>query len=149
MKEKIPKILSTLYDLIIRQNCSESLKITDSRHKSVSWELYYHDNYICYITTNVGQKERLGCLCKYFIAKFSPPTLLFNISEYESIISWWESKKLPLYKLKTLILNLTEEALSQILTIEDALIEFSSDKQIVSPITQFSWESIIDIEKNK
>ncbi len=145
MKEKIPKIVKTLYDLIIRQNSSGCLKITDSRHKSVSWELYYQDNYICYITTNIGQKERLGCLCKYFISKFSPPTLPFNIGEYESIISWWESKKLPLYKLKTLIFNLTEEALSQILTIEDAIIEFSDDKQIVSPITQFSWESIIDI----
>ena len=144
MKEKIPKIVKTLYDLIIRQNGSGCLKITDSRHKYVSWELYYQDNYICYITSNVGQKERWGCLCKYCIPKFLPPKLLFNIGEYESIISWWESKKLPLYKLKTLIWNLTDEALSQILTIESPIIEFSYNKKIVSPITQFSWESIID-----
>lgn len=144
MPEKIPKTVHHLCNLMTQHNPSGCLKVTDSRHKFISWELYYQDNYIYYITTNVGQKERLSCLCKYLIPKFSPPTLLFNIGDYESMTSWWESKNLPLSQLKRLLFQLTEEGLSHILTIENPLIEFSSNQQILSPITKFSREDILN-----
>lgn len=144
MSEKIPKKVSDLCDLMLRYNRSGCLKITDPRHQCVTWELYYRDHDIYYITTNIGQKERLNCLSKYFIPQLLPPTLLFNIGEYESIISWCESKKLASFQLKKFILQLTEEALFQILTIEKPIIQFSSNQQLISPVAKFSLESILN-----
>ncbi|MGK7955098.1 MAG: response regulator [Crocosphaera sp.] len=144
MPEKIPKKVSDLCDLMLRYNRSGCLKITDPKRQCVTWELYYQDNYIYYITTNIGQQERLSCLCKYFVTHFLPPKLLFNMGDYESIVSWGKSIKLPPSQFQQLLFQLIEEGLFQILTIEKPIIKFSSNQQILSPIAKFSLESILN-----
>lgn len=143
MPEKIPKKVYDLRDLIIQNSDSKSVKITDSSHPYVSWELHYEDKNIYYITTNIGQKERLSCLWKYFSPKFFPPQLLVNMGDYESIMGLWQSQNLSLSQMQRLIFQLNEEALSQIFNIENPILEFSCNQHILSPIAQFSWESIL------
>ncbi|MEA5508707.1 response regulator [Crocosphaera sp. UHCC 0190] len=133
-----------LQKIIKSGNHSGCLRVTHPQDHSITWELYFQGNKLYYATSKTGQKDRLVCLWNYYIRDFSPPTSLFGVADYEKITHWWQLKQLPFSQLKHLIFQLSEEALAQVLAIDKPIIEFLPDHQIISPMTHFSWETILE-----
>ncbi|MEA5532593.1 response regulator [Crocosphaera sp. XPORK-15E] len=144
MIKSLPSKTEWLQRLIKSGNHSGCLRVTHPEDHSITWELYFKGNTLHYATSRIGQKERLVCLWHYYIRDFTPPTSLFEVADYERITHWWQSKQLPFSQLKHLLFQFTEEALAQVLTIEKPIIEFLPDHQILSPMINFSWETILE-----
>ncbi len=137
-------ISSDILRVISLENRSGCLLVNDPQDRSVSWKLYLNDGYLSYVTSAVGQQERLTCLWQQFQPDLPCPEFSSPDAEYETIYRWWLSRQLPSSDLQRFLLKLSQEALAQILAIEQPSIDFFADRTLEPTILNYSWQEALE-----
>ncbi|HAC65274.1 MAG TPA: response regulator [Cyanothece sp. UBA12306] len=132
---------------IIEGSQSGCFQITNPQDPSIVWYLYFNGRNIEYITSKIGQRERLGYLLTSWFSELSFPYLGTKQDEYQNLSSWWQSQQLSQAKLHQLLFQLSQEALVQILSIDDPLVEFYQQDKIDSPVTTYPWDNLFESAK--
>ncbi|MGK7876381.1 MAG: response regulator [Xenococcaceae cyanobacterium] len=133
-------ILSKVIEEISQDDLSGCLLVSDPRDNSVSWKLYLNGSYLQYVTSAVGQKERLACLFQQFQPNLTPPAIASEDSEYEELSRWYLSQEFSPSDLREIFLKLNQEALAQVLTFGKTSVEFFSNHHLKSPLIAYPWD---------
>jgi twitching motility two-component system response regulator PilG len=123
---------------VLKSKCQESwsgcLEIEESKDPSVSWDIYLLRGKIQYVCTTVGQQTRLNYLWQKFKIGSNCPTLLeqecLKVSEYSQLCQWLSNKQLTELNIQKLLFMFLAEGLTQVLSIDQANIEFKPAKRI-------------------
>ena len=118
---------------MINHKISGRLVIYDPQDLSIAWQLYVGDNCLHYATSAINQTDRLSCLLQQYQPDLAPLDL-HKGNEYESLCGLCASHQLLLPELQELLVNLTQEALVQVLTLTNAPIQYSKNVQPLDPI---------------
>jgi twitching motility two-component system response regulator PilG len=118
---------------------SGCLVVYSPKDKSVNWQLYLNNGDLQYATSATGRSERLRYLWQQFQPNLHPPELSDRDSEYQQLCSYFTQHNLPESELKELLLNFSQEALVQVLSLEQTEVELISEPLISNSITNFSW----------
>lgn len=135
-----------------QQSWSGCIEIVEPKDNSISWQIYLYQGKIQYITSTIGNQERLN----YIWQKLNLGLLCPQVSatkEYEQICEWYKSEQATDYTLEDLIFKLNQEGINYLLSIKKAKIKFSNKhlpkkspsfllKDLVDPKIVNSWKKI-------
>lgn len=131
---------------IVSKKISGRLLICESNNPGVFWQLYMGEGKIHFAHSNVGQQERLFYLLKQHLPtiELSESDWQKDRSDYEYICSYWRSGKLNLNQTRQVIQLLTEEAITQVLKITAADLQFHKTIGIDPILLSLSLKEIVD-----
>ncbi|MBF2099037.1 MAG: response regulator [Gloeomargaritaceae cyanobacterium C42_A2020_066] len=114
---------------------SGRLTVYDPQNAGVAWQLYMGGDRLYYASSTLGQTDRLGYLLPHLRPDLSPPASFPEGFEYDSVRQW--CTHLALSELRTLLTQLSQEALVHALSIPKADLEFQRNLQpdpiLISP----------------
>lgn len=117
--------IRVLHRMILDQD-SGKLCISDPHDSSVLWQVFVGNGHIHFATSLVGQSERLS----YFLSRAG--VILRSeepiMSDYQFLCSQWQTGKLTLAQLRTVLTLITQDALIQVLKLPQAKIR--TDRQL-------------------
>lgn len=116
---------------IIRKEISGRLSLSDPEHTNGFWQLHIGKGQLHYATNTEGGRERLlYCLKQSFPEFLSriPIPQVFPSTEYDWLRTVWKQGNLPLGDLRNILQSLSQEAMTQILSLRRATFQF--DRQI-------------------
>jgi twitching motility two-component system response regulator PilG len=122
------------------------LEISETQDNSVNWQIYLERGKLQYITSNIGQQERLNYLWKQFQGSVSSLKLTDRKLEYKQLYEYCSDRQLSLDEIAELFLQFNQEALTQVLSIEKTSIDFIEDKVIAEAKTSYAWRELYDRE---
>jgi twitching motility two-component system response regulator PilG len=125
-----------------QQNYSGCIIFVTPKDASVSWKVYFREGRLQYATSAIGQEERLTYLWQQFQVKVAPPEFISADTEYEALYKWGLNLQLPESDWQKLVVKLTEEALLQIIRLEQASVKSIPNLYIQETIIDFSWQFI-------
>ncbi|MDJ0575228.1 MAG: response regulator [Xenococcaceae cyanobacterium MO_234.B1] len=127
-----------------QQGWSGCCIISEPQDASAGWQIYLHEGKLQYATSNVGQRPRLSCLWQQFSFNFPLPKIEQETSDYEQIYQWVSENQVSAVDAQQILRQLSQEALTQILSLGKARIRLSDTKLPGKVISHFSWQSLID-----
>jgi len=133
---------------IAQKKLSGYIFITDPRDKSIVWKIYLNQEKLYYATSANGQKERLSCLWQQQQLDLPLPKITSGQCEYKQLCSWWISKKLPESGLRKLIINLTQEALGQVISFESTQVQFYPETERNPLFIDYYWQELWEISEH-
>jgi twitching motility two-component system response regulator PilG len=112
---------------IIKRKVSGKLTIGDPEHDGLVWQLYLDRGQIHFAQSNLGQQERAF----YLLAQYHPEIDKLDwgnsSSDYQYLFDLWKDNRISLPQLKSILLEFTQEALLQVLTIAKAKVQFQKN----------------------
>lgn len=126
----------------LKQAWSGCLEFTEPKDNSVGWYIYCSAGRVQYATSTVGQQERLQYLGKLYQIDFNCPQLNATALEYEELRKWGLKTKLVDLDLQVLLLQFTQEAISQVLSLENPSVKSVENKVLKETIADFSWRDL-------
>ncbi|ELS02990.1 response regulator with CheY-like receiver domain and winged-helix DNA-binding domain [Xenococcus sp. PCC 7305] len=140
------KSLSQILEEKSQQGWSGCLMIPEAKDISVGWKIYLQGGNIQYATSTVAQKERLTYLWQITQTKLAFPQFTNNKIDYQQLCQWSAEQDLPETELKQLLLELSKEALNQVLTIEQASIIITDECISGATMPNFTWQTLVQKE---
>lgn len=126
----------------LKQAWSGCIKFTEPKDNSVGWKIYCSAGKIQYATSTIGQQERLQYLWKLFNINTDRLEINSTDSEYEQLQKWGLATKLADKDFQALLLQFTQEALTQILSIKESSIELVENSCLTATSADFSWQDL-------
>jgi twitching motility two-component system response regulator PilG len=136
------KVVKALKD-IIQKKQSGRLIVRDAIDSSITWEAYFGSGKLHFATSRIGQQERFTYLINRYHPDFNFSDLVINRSDYQFICDQWQSGQLSLQQARQLALTITQEALVQMISIDDAHLRFNADARLETLILSTSVQSIV------
>ncbi|MDJ0725767.1 MAG: response regulator [Prochloraceae cyanobacterium] len=133
---------------IARKKLSGYIFVTDPKDKSIVWKIYLNREKLYYATSANGQKERLACLWQQQQINLPLPKISSGQCEYKQLCSWWISKKLPESSLRKVIINLTQEALGQVISFESTQVAFYPETERNPLFIDYYWQELWEISEH-
>ncbi len=118
--------------------------ILELQNISAGWQVYLHEGKLQYATSNVEQRSRLNYLWQQLSVKFPLSNIENEISDYRQIYQCFVDNKISIADAQQILLKLSQEALTQVLSLGKTQIRLSDSKLPGKVITSFSWQSLID-----
>ncbi len=106
------------------------LHIQDPLDQSVGWQLFMDGKNLNYASSIMGQPERVACLLQQFQPELADLDIKEGELEYSQIYNAAHQRKIPMIQLRQLLVNLSLEALVQVLTMNRANVQFSKTQRI-------------------
>ena len=126
-----------------KQGWSGCLMITEPKDSSTGWKIYFSEGKIQYATSTIAQKERLTYLWQVTKTKLAFPKVASQGINYQQLCQWSAQKNFSETDFKQLLLELTKEALNQVLTIEQTSITIINVCLSGTPVINFTWQDLI------
>lgn len=133
---------------IARKKLSGYIFVTDPKDKSIVWKIYLNREKLYYATSANGQKERLACLWQQQQINLPLPKISSGQCEYRQLCSWWIGKKLPESSLRKVIINLTQEALGQVISFEATQVAFYPETERNPLFIDYYWQELWEISEH-
>ena len=133
---------------IAQKQLSGYIFVTDPKDKSIVWKIYLNRDKLYYATSANGQIERLSCLWQQQRLEMPMPKITLGQCEYKQLCSWWISKRLPEAGLRKLIINLTQEALGQVISFESTQVEFYPKTERSPLFIDHYWQELWEISEH-
>ena len=140
------KSLSQILEEKSQQGWSGCLMIPEPKDISAGWKIFLHKGKIQYATSTVAQKERLTYLWQITKTKLTFPQVTDKGIDYQQLCQWSAEQNFPETELQQLLLNLSQEALNQALTIEQASIIITDECLPNTLMKNFTWQELIQKE---
>jgi twitching motility two-component system response regulator PilG len=128
---------------IVQQKKSGRLIVRDAVDSSVTWEAYFGNGNLHFATSLLGQQERLIYLTNHHHPYFNLSNLVIERSDYQFICDRWQSGQFSLQQARQLALTITQEALVQMIAIDEAHMMFKPDDRLDPLIVSTSVQEII------
>jgi twitching motility two-component system response regulator PilG len=153
-KETITSTQKLLQTVLLKK-LSGCLTISNVEGKSpIQWQLFLGDGNLHYATATANQMERLDCLWKLRATQtelLNPLDFSGSKSEYELLLEWRESQKITLSRLRSLLLNLSQEALNHAFACDRVKLKFEPNVSmkpalIAVPIANLLKQSLVHIQ---
>jgi twitching motility two-component system response regulator PilG len=109
----------TIYQMMMGQ-VTGRLTVCDPRESSVSWQVFFGEGRIHFATCTVGQFER-----SRYLQQHQKEAAAAHQSDYEFLRAQWQRGQLTLRQLRKFLVELTQDALVQILKLSQGVISFS------------------------
>lgn len=122
---------------------SGCIEIEEPQDASVGWNVYLLEGKIQYVTSSIGQQERLNYLwqrCK--LGSQCPRLDKQEATEYVQVCESLSSKNLSDIEIKKILFRFTREGFVNVLSIDRAKIKFIPAKRIKNPVISFSIEQL-------
>lgn len=129
-----------------QQGWSGCLMIPEAKDISAGWKIYLHEGKIQYATSTVAQRERLTYLWQKTPTKLAFPKINAKDINYQKLCQYSAEQDVSPTELKQLLLELTQEALNQVLTIEQASIIITDERLPGSLVTSFTKQQLMQKE---
>ena len=129
-----------------QQGWSGCLMIPEPKDSSAGWKIFLHEGTIQYATSTVAQQERLTYLWQVTKTKLPLPKITAQEMDYQDLCRWSAEQNFPEADFQKLLLELSKEALNQVLTIEQASIIITDEHLPGTPMTSFTWQDLIHQE---
>ena len=129
-----------------QQGWSGCLMIPEVKDISSGWKIYLQDGKIQYATSTVVEKERLTYLWQVTKPKLAFPKVTAKGINYQQLCQWSAEQNFPETELKQLLLELSREALNQVLTIEKTSIVISDECLPSNSMENATWQKLIEKE---
>ena len=123
----------------LKQAWSGCIEFTEPKDNSVGWLIYCSAGKVQYATSKIGQQERFQYLWKLLQIDLECPKLNATDLEYEQLCHWGSSINLVDSDWQELLLKFTQEAITQVLSLEQASVKLVENKYSQKSITDFSW----------
>ena len=107
----------------LKQAWSGCLEFTEPKDNSVGWHIYCSLGRIQYATSTVGNQERLQYLWQLYQIESDCPQITSTEPEYIQLRKWGTATKLEDLDLQILLLQFTQEAITQILSLGQASVK--------------------------
>ncbi len=140
--------LSQALQAISQNNLSGCLLVTDPNNFNLGWKLYVSGTHLHYATSLQGQSERLACLWQQYPSHLSLPQFPAGETECQNLSKWWISQQLPQSALQHFLLQLSLEAIAQILTVDQPTFKFFRGETLSSPNLTYPWREVIEKAKS-
>jgi twitching motility two-component system response regulator PilG len=131
-----------LQSLISRQ-VSGTVTIFDPSDESVYWHIYLGGGKIHFATSGVGRQERLAYLLKQLFPGTQFPLPKNIPQDYAYVCKIWKMKKFSLKQVRQVLFYMTQEALTQILTLPRAAIKFDKTLGLDPLLLSLSLQQMI------
>lgn len=112
-----------LQEIVTRQ-ISGRLTIGDPNDRSIFWRVYVGNGQVHFATSAIGQQERLSYLLRRHYLELTALPLVQGQSDYQFVCNLWQSSQISLQEVRQLIFSLTQEALTQLLSLPQASLQF-------------------------
>ena len=122
---------------------SGCIEIEEPQDASVGWNVYFLEGKIQYITSSIGQQERLNYLwqrCK--LGSQCPRLDKEEASEYVQVCKSLSSKNLSDLEIKKILFRFTREGFVNVVSIDRTQIKLLPAKRIKKPVISFSIEQL-------
>ena len=122
---------------------SGCIKIEEPKDTSVSWNVYFLEGKVQYITSTVGQQTRIDYFWQQ--AKLSskcPDIDEAQISEYSFLCQSMSNKQFADLEIKKFLFRLVREGFAHVVSIKRANIQLNPAKRIAKPLISFSLEQL-------
>lgn len=129
-----------------QQGWSGCLIIPEVKDLSSGWKIYLQNGKIQYATSTVVQKERLNYLWQVIKPKLALPKLTAKEMDYQQLCQWSAEQNFPAAEFKQLLLELSREALNQVLTIEQTSITTTDECLPDTYAANITWKELIQQE---
>ncbi|MEM6612468.1 MAG: response regulator [Cyanobacteria bacterium P01_C01_bin.72] len=127
-----------------RTGWSGCIEIEEPQDPSISWNVYLLEGKIQYISTSLGQQERLDYLWQRFkLASECPQIEPAEISEYAQLCQALSSQQQNESEVKKLLFRFCREGITNVLSIEKAQIQLVPARRIKKAIISFSLEKLL------
>ena len=122
---------------------SGCIEIEEPKDASISWNVYLLQGKIQYITSTLGQQERLDYLWQRFkLGSQAPKLELEETSEYVQLCESLSNKQLSEVNIKRLLYKFCREGLSNVLSIDKTNIQLVPGRRINKSIVGFGLEKL-------
>ncbi len=122
---------------------SGCIKIEEPKDASVSWNVYFLEGKVQYISSNVGQQTRLDYLWQQAkLGSKCPDLNEAEISEYSFLCRSMSNKQFADLEIKKFLFRLVREGFAHVVSIKRANIQFLPAKRIARPLVSFSLEQL-------
>jgi twitching motility two-component system response regulator PilG len=112
---------------IIKRKISGKLTISDPEHDGLVWQLYLGRGQIHFAQSNFGQQERAFYLLTRYHPEINKLEWGNSSSDYQYLFDTWKDNRIDLPQLKSILLEFTQEALMQVLTLSKAKVQFQKN----------------------
>jgi twitching motility two-component system response regulator PilG len=112
---------------IIKRQVSGKLTVSDPEHDGMVWQLYLGKGQIHFAQSNLGQQQRTFSLLQQYSPKLERPEWGKSSSDYQYLLDLYQSDRISKEELNSLLLQFTQEALTQVLAIPKANVQFQKD----------------------
>jgi|GEM_PF-431378 len=129
-----------------QQGWSGCLMIPEAKDISSGWKIYLQSGKIQYATSTVVQKERLTYLWQVIKPKLAFPKITAEAIDYQQLCQWSAEQNFPETEFKQLLLELSREALNQVLTIEQVSINTTEECLPDTYKINVTWQKLIQKE---
>jgi twitching motility two-component system response regulator PilG len=127
-----------------QQSWTGCLEVSESNDSSVNWQIYLERGKLQYITSNIGQQERLNYLWKQFQGSVNSLKLTDRELEYQQLYQYCSDSQLSLNEIEKLFFQFNQEALNQVLSIEKTVIKLIDDRVISGVQLNYAWRELYD-----
>lgn len=136
------KVVQALKD-ITQNKKSGMLIVRDAIDSSVTWEAYFGNGNLHFATSMIGQQERFGYLTNRYHPDFKISDLKIDRSDYQFICDRWQTGQFSLKQARQLAMTITQEALVQMIAIDNASMMFNADARLETLILSTSVQEIV------
>ncbi len=126
----------------LKQAWSGRIEFIEPKDNSVGWQIYYSAGRIQYATSTIGQQERLHYLWKLLPIDLDCPQLNTTDLEYQQLRHWGAANNFVDSDLQKLLLKFTQEAITQVLSLEKASVKSFENSCLEETIADFSWQDL-------
>ena len=126
----------------LKQAWSGCIEFTEPKDNSVGWLIYCSAGKVQYATSKIGQQERFQYLWKLFQIDLECPKLKATNLEYEQLRNWGSAINLVDSDWQELLLKFTKEAITQVLSLEQASVKLVENSCLNETIVDFSWDDL-------
>lgn len=102
------------------------LTIEHPQDPSLVWRVYFSAGQIHYAHSLHGKAERLNYLLKQYFPQLAQLQMSGGDMDYQWICQCWQTQNIPLNLIRQVIMTFTQEALTQILAMPTAKLEFEA-----------------------
>ena len=126
----------------LKRAWSGCIEFTEPKDHSVGWQIYCSAGKVQYATSRVGQQERLNYLWKLLQIDSDCPKLNSTDLEYEQLRHWGTAANLVDEDLQKLLLEFTQEAITQVLSLQQASVKLVENSYLEKTINDFAWDDL-------
>ena len=122
---------------------SGCIEIEEPKDASVSWNVYFLEGKVQYISSTVGQQTRLDYLWQQLkLGSKCPDLNEAETSEYSFLCQSLSNKQLADLEIKKSLFRFVREGFAQVVSIKRANIQFLPAKRIAKPLVSFSLQQL-------
>ena len=122
---------------------SGCIEIEEPKDASVSWNVYFLEGKVQYISSTVGQQTRLDYLWQQLkLGSKCPDLNNAETSEYSFLCQNLSNKQLTDLEIKKSLFRFAREGFAHVVSIKRANIQFLPAKRITKPLVSFSLEQL-------